>query len=234
MFVLVQSTSNGYVMFGKTCVFRVVTGSMEPEIPIGSLLVARKTDITDIQKDDIVCFRSKEQGMLGTVITHRVIGVYEMPDGQTALQTKGDANLSIDRYDVTTDNLIGCVIWHTGDGSKMAAVISFLTSQYGFLACIVLPVILIAIWIFRDTAKNMRKEIDAVKKQLEESEQESPHGNLSKEEYDAMYQRVADEVRKELKQDAEQVDPQDPSTDEPLGDVAEEPTPASTDETADA
>lgn len=221
-------------MLGKTCVFRVVTGSMEPTIPIGSLLVARETDIKDIQKDDIVCFRSKEQGMLGTVITHRVIGVYEMPDGQTVLQTKGDANLSIDRYDVTTDNLIGCVIWHTGDESKMAAVISFLTSEYGFLACIVLPVILIAIWIFRDTAKSMRKEIAAVKKQLEESEPPASHAGLSPEEYDAMYQRVADEVRKELKQDAEQADPKDPNAEESMDNVAEESASASTDETTGA
>lgn len=204
LFVVVHSLSNGYVSVGGTSVFRVVTGSMEPTIPVGALLLSQSEDIDRIQRGDIVCFRSKDPGMLGSVITHRVVGVYAAPDGQPLLQTQGDANLSADIHYVTAENLIGRVVWHTGDGSKMAAIFTFLTSKFGFLACIVLPVMLISMWILRDAAKSIKKEIAAVEKQLKD-----PNGAdgqaasaLSEEEYAALYLRVADEVRKELEQNA--------------------------------
>lgn len=175
---------------------------MEPTIPVGAILVSKKTDIQTIDVDDIVCFRSKEQSSRGIIITHRVIETYKAPDGSFVLQTKGDANLTSDVDYVSQDNLIGKVVWHTGDGSKMARVINFLTSDFGFIACIVLPVILIAIWIFRDAIKSVRSAIIAAENKLNSANKETDY-SLSKEEYDEMYKRIKEEMRKELEQNAE-------------------------------
>lgn len=203
--VVLNSLSAGYVMIGGKSVFRVVTGSMEPEIPVGALLLAEREDITNIRKGDVVCFRSQQPGMLGMIITHRVVEVYQAPDGSPLLQTKGDANLSVDADYVTEANLIGRVAWHTGDGSKMAAIVTFLTGDIGFLACIVLPVLLIAVWIFRDAIKSLKKEIRAAEQAMKEQATDSSVPVLTEEEYAALYKQVADEVRKELKQDAASV-----------------------------
>lgn len=203
LFFTLQSLSVGYVSLGGTSLFRVVTGSMEPAISIGSLLVSKKTDINTIDIDDIVCFRSKEQGIRGMIITHRVIDTYETPDGNLVLQTKGDANLTADIDYVSQDNLIGRVIWHTGDGSNMARIINFLTSDFGFIACIILPVILIAVWIFRDAIKNMKKAIADAESKLN-SVNEEPNSLISKEEYKDLYNKIQEEVRKELEQNAEE------------------------------
>lgn len=209
LFVVVQSLSKGYVNIGGVSVFRVVTGSMEPTIPVGALLLSQSEDIDQVQEGDIVCFRSKEAGMLGSVITHRVVGVYAAPDGQPLLQTQGDANLSADIHYVTADNLIGRVVWYTGDGSTMAAIFTFLTSEFGFLACIVLPVMLVSMWILRDAARSIKKEIAAVEKRLEETQEDTEKdedpATLSEEEYAALYQQIANEVRKELEQDAAEI-----------------------------
>ena len=58
LYVVIQVLSNGYVSFGGFMMFRVVTGSMEPTIPVGALLVTRQVDIKTIQLDDIICFRT--------------------------------------------------------------------------------------------------------------------------------------------------------------------------------
>ena len=229
LYIVLQSLSKGYVECGGVSLFRVVTGSMEPTIPTGSILVAQDADAEEIGVDDVVCFRSRIVGSSGVVITHRVVGTYTDANGTRCLRTKGDANLSVDAQPVTQDNLIGRVIWHTGDGSKMAGIVAFLTSDYGFLACIVLPVILVAVWIFRDAAKNIRKEIQLVEEQLEQQEKEKKEKDaaaaaqsaeesapLSQEEYEQLYAQIAEELRKEMEQNAE-------APEQCADDVAEEP-----------
>ena len=86
--VLSQVLSKGYVSVGRYSLFRVVTGSMEPAIPVGSLLVSQKADIEEIQLGDIVNFRSKDMGMLGITITHRVVNILINENGQILLETK--------------------------------------------------------------------------------------------------------------------------------------------------
>ena len=242
LFFTLQSLSTGYVSFGGRSVFRVVTGSMEPQIPVGSLLMSKKTDIANIAVDDIVCFRSKEFGGKNIIITHRVTGIHETPDGQIFLQTKGDANLTADTREVTEENLVGRVVWHTGDGSKMAKIMRFLTSDFGFLACIILPVILIAIWVFNSSIKSIKKAIKDVEKQLDEKQAEAPEEEiLTAEEYDEMYRKLTEEIRKELEQNAEEavkqtqesVEQAEDSSSQSL-DEAEGNTPASTTEEATA
>ena len=45
LYVAIQSMSNGFVNIGGFMMFRVVTGSMEPTIPVGALLVTKQADI---------------------------------------------------------------------------------------------------------------------------------------------------------------------------------------------
>ena len=73
--VAVQTYTNGYVQFGGFSLFRVVTGSMEPTLPVGSLLICQQTPIEEIREGDIICFRSRSPEMMGKIITHRVITV---------------------------------------------------------------------------------------------------------------------------------------------------------------
>ncbi len=205
LFLTLQSLSVGYVSFFGNSVFRVVTGSMEPEIPVGALLIAQKTDIEDIRERDIVCYRSSNTQLGGIIITHRVVGIYRDPNGDVVLQTKGDANPAADTEAVTDKQLIGRVKTYTGSGSSMAKVIQFLTSDFGFLACILVPVLLIAGFIFRDAVRGMKEAIDATKKQLDE-QQTPPESALSEQEYAQLCQQIEEEVRKEMEQHVEEPD----------------------------
>lgn len=214
LYIMWQSLSNGYVRCGKTSLFRVITGSMEPTIPTGAVLVAKETEIESIRENDIVCFHSTNPGSEGLIVTHRVVGIYQNPDGTYCLQTQGDnkeTNPTMDVNPVTEQNLIGRVTWHTGDGSTMAKIINFLTGEVGFLACIILPVLLIAVWVFRDAAKNLRREIRSVEEDLDRQEkqrlekqrkQQAQKPTLSEEEYKELYAKIEQEVRKEMEQHA--------------------------------
>ena len=219
--IVLQSISQGYVQFFGHSLFRVVTGSMEPTIPIGSILVAQETPIDEVAVDDFVCFRSTNPGSAGMIVTHRVVSVYDTPDGVRCLRTKGDANLSVDANPVTQSYLIGRIIWRPGDGSTMAVIVEFITGEMGFLACVILPVLLIAVWIFRDAAKNLRKEIQQVEESLDRKAAEKKPA-MTAEEYQAMMLRLEEEVRKEMEQDAQAHSADDTESAEETDDAVEE------------
>ena len=168
--VVVQVLNRGYASIGGYSFFRVVTGSMEPEIFAGELIASKSVDIDTLRVGDVICFRSKSPDMLGRSITHRVIGRSQDVNGNTQLQTKGDANTAVDAYYVTQDNLIGKVVWHSGDESFLSGFVAFFSNKISFLACIALPCLLIAGLIFRDCVKNVKRDIAKAMEELLESE----------------------------------------------------------------
>lgn len=198
--VIIQVTTNGYVQFGGYSLFRVVTGSMEPELPVGSLLVCKEMPIDQIQLSDIVCFRSINPKMLGKVITHRVIAIHTNETGALMLETKGDANLTADSEFVTQSNLIGRVNHSAKDDNIMASVVDVMTDKIGFLILILFPTLLISGFILRSCMMNMRRDIDQA---LEEEKKVKKEQNrlYTAQEYAAMLDRIKQELLEELKND---------------------------------
>ena len=189
----VQIYTQGYVSIGGFSMFRVVTGSMEPNIPVGALLLSENVPISQVQEDDVVCFISHEETSKGKVITHRVIGIHRTTTGAIVLETQGDANLVADHYFVTSENLIGKVAWHTKGGDVMTGIMNVLTSKLGFLLCIVFPILMVAGFILRSCVKNIRRELDHVMQELEEEEPKE-------EDMEQMKARIRQELLEEMKQ----------------------------------
>jgi signal peptidase len=82
--------------------FTIVGGSMEPSIPIGSLVVATPTDAMTIAVGDVVTIRADN----GVVVTHRVSRVVDLPEGRY-FELKGDANQSPDGGLVPARAIVG-------------------------------------------------------------------------------------------------------------------------------
>ncbi|MBQ3192136.1 MAG: signal peptidase I [Oscillospiraceae bacterium] len=208
LYTVIQVLSNGYVNIGGFMMFRVVTGSMEPTIPVGALLLTKETTIDAIHMDDIICFRTQEAAIWGKIVTHRVVGFVEQ-GGQILLQTQGDANLVADGYLVGREHLVGKVIWHTGDESILAGIFSFFTSKLGFLGCIVFPCLLLAGLILKDCVSSIKKDLAMALYELEHPMPVAPPDNswendplcgMTQEEYNEMYERIRAELIEELMQ----------------------------------
>lgn len=203
-YTAIQVLSRGYVNLGGFMMFRVVTGSMEPTIPVGALLLTREVDIESIQLQDVICFRTQESEIWGKIVTHRVVQVLESEYGGRLLMTKGDANLIADGYLVDRMNFVGKVVWHTGDGSVLANVLSLFTSKIGFLGCIVFPALLLAALILKDSVDNIRQELAMVmemeRRQKSLSWEDDPLCGMTQEEYNEMYERIRAEIMEELMQ----------------------------------
>lgn len=70
--------------------FAIVSGSMEPTLKIGDLIIIKEAKQTEIKEQDIISFSEKN-----SIITHRVVKIIE-ESGQKLYQTKGDNNNSND------------------------------------------------------------------------------------------------------------------------------------------
>ena len=81
--------------------FNVVSESMEPTLPVGTLLLVKQIEPKEIQKDEIIVFYSN-----AVVVSHRVIenNVFE-----GKITTKGDANEDTDINPVSYNEVIGIV-----------------------------------------------------------------------------------------------------------------------------
>jgi signal peptidase len=82
--------------------YTVVTASMEPELPVGSLILVKEIDPATLAEGDVVTY-SKEMDP-NTVITHRVVE-NDTEEGQVI--TKGDANEVNDMEPVKYDFILG-------------------------------------------------------------------------------------------------------------------------------
>jgi signal peptidase len=74
--------------------YAVLTGSMEPELPPGTLVVVRPASIEEIEIGDVITYQLDSGEP--TVVTHRVVGIGIDVDGERVLSTQGDANESAD------------------------------------------------------------------------------------------------------------------------------------------
>lgn len=195
-----QVVTRGYAGIAGFSVFRVVTGSMEPTLPVNSLVVSRRTPIDDIAPDDIVVFYSPT-GIVGRnrIVTHRVVSVLHQ-DGVTGLETRGDANPVADSYLVGEQSLIGKVVWYAGRESEGASVVGFIGSGFGFIACIVFPLLLISGLILRGSITSIRRQLaDARTAADGKGVPQEDGAMLSQAEYEELYERIKAEVLAELK-----------------------------------
>lgn len=123
---------------GGYCPLIVLTGSMEPKISSGDLIIVKQIDGSEVKENDIIAFFDPD-GNGQSILTHRVVSITE-ENGQTAFITKGDANNTQDRLPVTSDKLVGIYSFRI---RGMGSVAMFMQTTSGLIICVVLPLILL-------------------------------------------------------------------------------------------
>ena len=113
----------------------VLSGSMEPALKTGDIVVVKKITPELIKEGDIITFQVAED----VIITHRVKEIVSTVGG-VSFKTKGDANRIADGSLINGRQLLGSVIFRIPYGGHMA---NFIRSKWGFALLIVVPVIIL-------------------------------------------------------------------------------------------
>lgn len=120
--------SSNYQIFGRYRSFLIQSGSMEPAIMTGDIIVTNSQRSYLI--NDVVAFNTENR-----IVTHRLIST-EDKDGNTKFSTKGDANRSQDSDIIDQAQIIGKV---TLVIPKLGYLVAFSKSLPGFIILILIP-----------------------------------------------------------------------------------------------
>lgn len=118
-------------------IYHVISGSMEPAIPVESVVYVKDVAPADIQKKDVIAFHS----VLGeeAIITHRVVSNNRVAG---EIVTKGDANAKEDMEPVPYENVLGKVALTVTVLGKILATIATIQGKAAVGSVILLALLL--------------------------------------------------------------------------------------------
>jgi len=119
-------------------------GSMEPAISLGSIVVLSEVPARDVAVGDVVTLRHPDAG---TIITHRVTQVVELPAG-THFQTKGDANPEPEGALSPASWMLGRVWFGVPFAGYLLQLLA-IPSGVVFILCLA-GLLVVALWILDD------------------------------------------------------------------------------------
>jgi signal peptidase len=146
---------------GNIKVFNVLTGSMEPKIKTGSMVIVRQAENYKI--GDIITFVSSNK-VDRTPITHRIHDM-KIKNGSPFYITKGDANEVQDSGEIGQKQIIGKLIFKI---PFIGAVVNVAKTPIGFTLLIIIPAV---IFIYEEI-KKIIKEITKPKNKENEEKKE--------------------------------------------------------------
>lgn len=114
----------------------VLSGSMEPTIKTGSLVVIKPVD--DYQIGDIITFQRKADR---SPTTHRIEEI-RVVGGIPQHSTKGDANNNIDRGEIQKEEILGKALFSI---PYLGYVVHFTQNPFGFALLIIVPAAIIVL-----------------------------------------------------------------------------------------
>lgn len=116
----------------------VMSGSMEPALGVGDVVINSRVSPADVRIGDIVTFTDPEG--TGKLITHRVRRV-RISDGTAHVVTKGDRTNAVERWDVPASGSFGRVEFRV---PLLGFLVFWLHGPLARLGLIVIPALLLA------------------------------------------------------------------------------------------
>ena len=146
-------------------VFTVLSGSMEPNYHVGSLIYVKAVDPFELESGDVITFMLSEE----TVATHRIIEVVpdEVDASVVRFRTQGDANEAPDGSLVHYKNVIGSPVFTI---PKLGYVANYIQNPPGTYIAISAGAILLLLVFIPDLFDDEEDKKKEKKKKKDESE----------------------------------------------------------------
>ena len=141
----------GIRIFGVQ-VYGVLTGSMEPSYPTGSLIYVKRVDASDLRVNDVITFSISPN----VIATHRIVEIVPDESNPAILRyrTKGDANKDVDASLVSANNIIGKAMFAI---PKLGYLASFIQQPPGIYVAILVCGLMIAFVFYTDSLDSKQK-----------------------------------------------------------------------------
>jgi len=117
--ILWSRGSNDPIWIFQHTLKHVLTDSMEPDIPVGSLIIVRQVEPEDLREEDVITFSLDHR----TTVTHQILNIWQnYYQGQIGFQT-GNIDRVADSSIVLERNVIGRVVYSI---PRLGAIVMFI------------------------------------------------------------------------------------------------------------
>ena len=143
---------------GGCKLFTVQSGSMEPAVRVGSVVVIQPME--EYKERDIITFKNEsERNILNprTTTTHRIVEA-KQENNKTFYTTKGDANNSADSAPLDKDLVLGKMILTI---PFLGYPVAFAKTQTGLILLVIVPAVIIVYGEFLNVKKEIKNRLKA-------------------------------------------------------------------------
>ena len=153
--VMQKVTDSNKTIFGYR-IFRVITGSMEPEYDIGQVVISKEIPPEDIEVGDDIVYLGTYGDYSGKIIMHEVVGIDKDENNNLNFHAKGLHNLSIEDPQIKPNQIFGVVIFKSGILTKLYDLATSIYSSFIIITILVANVFL----AFRPSVKDKIKQLN--------------------------------------------------------------------------
>lgn len=167
IFIFYSRLTNGTPTIFGYQIYRVSSGSMEPVLKIGDVILDKQVQPNEIKKGDIITYKGDSGDYAGKIITHKVVEQpYQNEFGKWIYQTQGIATGTTPDPLVSEDQIQAKYVMTIPFINNLY---NFFLSDYGLIAFVGLIVVLFAyeiislIFSYRSVKDDMDEEYQEYK-----------------------------------------------------------------------
>ncbi len=149
-------------------IFRVVTGSMEPEYDIGEVVISKETAPEDIEVGNDIVYLGKFGEYNGKIIMHKVTAIDVDESGERTFHAKGLYNASIEDPQIKENQIYGIVKFKSG---ILTVLYKLATSIYS--AFIIVSILVLNVFIsFKFPGNGKVRQLDEQYDEIDENDED--------------------------------------------------------------
>ena len=179
--IVFQKITNSNRSIGGYRIFRVITGSMEPEYDIGQVVISKEVDVKDIKVGDDIVYLGKYGEYNGKIIMHSVVAIDKDESGNLNFHAKGLHSSSVEDPQIKASQIYGVVKFK----SKILTILYELATSI-YSSFIIITVLVLNVFIsFKLTGKNRIQQLEEHYEEQDEEYSEEEIENEIEEEIES-------------------------------------------------
>ena len=153
MVIVLQRISANNQSIGGYKIFRVITGSMEPEYEVGEVVISKEVNPKDIKVGDDIVYLGRVGEYSGKIIMHNVVAIDTDENGDLIFHAKGLQSNSVEDPQITEDQIYGVVTYRS---SILTILYDLATNIYSIFAIVI--ILVLNVFIAFNSPKKTKKK----------------------------------------------------------------------------
>lgn len=192
MVIVLQRISANNQSIGGYKIFRVITGSMEPEYEVGEVVISKEVNPKDIKVGDDIVYLGRVGEYSGKIIMHNVVAIDTDENGDLIFHAKGLQSNSVEDPQIREDQIYGVV---TYTSSILTILYDLATNIYSIFAIVI--ILVLNVFIAFNTPKKTKKKR---KKKKFANTSDILEADLSEEDIEEMEEDISEEADEDIEE----------------------------------